>query len=153
MTDLAQRVDSENADGFPSLYEDKALPLYGNLPVTILVKLVQTPAGVVPGFALAEDGMPYIKGIRWHYPTDEMEYSLFITFQLAAKIIELRCDTLWYSVAQASTQRMCVRTGRATYHFDVEISNDIQGVVTIDPQIIVTPINPGTGGNDQSGEA
>jgi hypothetical protein len=146
MTDLAQRIESENPEPLPSLYEDKPLPVQGNLPVTIFVRPVQTPKGVVPGFALAANGVPCTKGIHWSYPRDEPEYSLFITFQFAKRILEVRCDTLWYSVVQPPIQQMCVRTGKATYHFDVDIAvrvddnSDVLEVITVDPKIIVTPI-------------
>ena len=140
MTDLARRRDGENTDPLTAPYADKLLPLFGNSPVTVLVKLVQTPAGIVPGFALADDGVIYTTGIQWNYPPQEDEYSLFITFQLATDVIELTCETLWYSVVQTSTQQMCVRTGEASYHFDVEIDEKVLGVIKVDPKIVVTPI-------------
>ena len=153
MTDLvARRIETEHTDQFTSLYKDKFLRLSGNSPVTILVNLVETPTGVVPGFALAGDGMVYIKGIHWNYPEDALDYSLFITFQLAPKVLEVSCDTLWYSVVQSAVQQMCVRTGHATYHFDVEISEDVSGVITVDPKIVVTPIVEMTDCDDDGGD-
>lgn len=150
MTILAQRGELKNpvSNEFTTLYHDDCLELYGNSPVTVVVVPVLTPAGVVPGFALPGGTAPHIEGIHWHYPSSEAEYSLFITFQLAEKICEVRCDTLWYSVVQDATQQLCVRTGRATYHFDVTISEDVEGVITVDPKIIVTPINALSGCDD-----
>ncbi len=160
MTDLAQRtqIDPTSNGELSVSHDNDLLVVDQNVPVNIWVSLDQTFAPPVPRFSQSSDpNAPQFRGIKWIYDPDgdEMDYSLFITFLFQAPITELKCDTLWYAVALSNTedpsyqqQQLCVRTGQATYHFDVYYTTGLRGTAkSVDPKIVVTPIVV-TGGSD-----
>lgn len=139
MTDLVQRVANKtiHTQERSCPPHDELLALRpGNIPQTVLVSSMKTPDGPVPWFRLPEGQQSSTKGIWWQFPKDQPEYAMFITFQLAPEIVEVTSDTLWYSIVVDQKQQMCIPTGKATYHFDVEFP----GGLKLDPQIVVTPI-------------
>lgn len=139
MTDPVQRARGRVVDTLERslLAYDVLLELpLDNIPQTVIVSSIKTPEGLAPCFQLTEGGPYSTKGIWWQYPTDQPEYAMFITFQLAPEIVKITGEVLWYSVVYGKQQQVCIPTGKAAYFFDV----DLPGGLKLDPQIVVTPI-------------
>jgi hypothetical protein len=93
---------------------------------------------------LHETDTYYTAGIKWEVPVGTTT-SMFISFKFVTDVSGIDCDDLQYSEvygADKDCQELCAPSVKKTYHFTVTFLDGM----TIDPEIIVTPVS-----NDPNG--
>ena len=133
-----QARPTRTADDHPLIPLDTVLPLDGNTPLTVYVRMNNNN----PQFST--DGTTFADDMSWQCG---QEYALYITFRLLTPNIELTPrppgPTLWFSPVITDpnhhrSQLGCVPpvTVQTTFQFYAGAPGAMR-----DPQIVVTPIN------------
>lgn len=150
MTDVAQpaAIETREVQGTMAIdRDDNVLPL-PDYPIPVTVHVIFD--GNTPRFSLNQ--VKWYSSMSWSCGG---EYSLFIQFVLDPGVDELTPSAVtpcpWFSaVSRPSTrnQYVCVPwvTSQTTYHFTVN-----SGPLSVDPQIVVTPVTNQGGDDDGDG--